>query len=101
MFLCGFVFWGSFGCDFARDDSLVNMAACWTSVVSAVDACWITSLFTGCWSFVGGVCFSGSRSRKGFFCYQVLSVRGLGAWVLTGQTLREKSAEGSGGMFLI
>ncbi len=56
MFLCGFAVWGSFGCDFAVEVSLVNMAACWRSVVSAVDACWITSLFT---SWLCGLCGGG------------------------------------------
>ncbi len=46
VFLFGFAFWASFGCDFAADDSLVNMAECCGSVVSAVDACCVTVWFT-------------------------------------------------------
>ncbi len=54
VFLRGFAFWGSFGCDFAVDHSLVSMGVCCGSVVSVVDACWVTSLFTS-WGF-GGCC---------------------------------------------
>ncbi len=46
VFLYGFAVWGSFGCDVAADDSIVNMTECCASVVSAVDACCVTSLFT-------------------------------------------------------
>ncbi len=46
MFLFGFAVAIAFGSDFAVDDSLVNMAACCGSVVSVVDACCVTSLFT-------------------------------------------------------
>ncbi len=46
MFLCGFAVYASFGCDFAADNSLVNMAECCGSVVSVVDACCVTSWFT-------------------------------------------------------
>ncbi len=46
VFLCGFVFWFGFCSDFAVDDSLVNMDVCCGSVVSVVDACCDTSLFT-------------------------------------------------------
>ena len=45
VFLFGFVVWACFGCDFAVDVSLVNMAECWTSVVLVVDACCVTSVF--------------------------------------------------------
>ncbi len=46
VFLCGFAFRGSFGCDFAVDVSLVTMAACCGSGVLVVDVCCFTSLFT-------------------------------------------------------
>ncbi len=39
VFWCGFAVWASFGCDFAADDSLVNIAECCGSVVLVVDAC--------------------------------------------------------------
>ncbi len=43
VFLCGF----GFG-DFAAGGSLVYMGVCCGSVVSAVNGCCFTSLFTGC-----------------------------------------------------
>ena len=57
VFLCGFAVWFGFGGDFVVGGSLVYMGLCCGSVVLEVDACWVTSVFTGCgvWVRVGGV----------------------------------------------